>query len=247
MNKNNLSKNLYELRRKNNLSQEEMAEKLLVSRQAISKWERGEAYPDTENLIMISNIFNVTLDELIHVDLSTSEKMNDNIENGESNDDSVSKKVSVNMTSSELHIKVRDEEEDEDAAVNLTLPGIHIDANEKDDDENESAPTSTAPRICHALPYPIVITIAFLLIGFIADAWYWAWTLYITIPVYYSLIDAIKHRRLTEFAYPVFTAFIYCLIGMTTGAWHPWWLIFLTIPIYYSVAEAIDKWTKNKQ
>ena len=71
MNKNNLASNLYELRKKHGLSQEEFAEKLCVSRQAISKWERAEAYPDTENLIIISNIFGVSIDSLIHGDLSS--------------------------------------------------------------------------------------------------------------------------------------------------------------------------------
>ena len=65
MNKTNLPNNLYELRRKSGLSQEEFADRLCVSRQAVSKWERGEAYPDTENLIAISEMFSVTIDDLL--------------------------------------------------------------------------------------------------------------------------------------------------------------------------------------
>lgn len=68
MNKTNLPNNLYELRRRANLSQEDFAEKLGVSRQAVSKWERGEAYPDTDNLITISGMFGVTIDELLNSD-----------------------------------------------------------------------------------------------------------------------------------------------------------------------------------
>ena len=56
---------LFEYRKKNGFSQEELAEKIGVSRQAVSKWERGEASPDTENLIMLAKVYNVTLDELI--------------------------------------------------------------------------------------------------------------------------------------------------------------------------------------
>ena len=56
---------LYQYRKANNLSQEELAEKIGVSRQAISKWERAEASPDTDNLIMIAKVYGVSLDTLI--------------------------------------------------------------------------------------------------------------------------------------------------------------------------------------
>lgn len=52
-------------RDKKGWSQEYLAKKLNISRQAISKWELGESYPDIENLIALSELFNITLDELI--------------------------------------------------------------------------------------------------------------------------------------------------------------------------------------
>ena len=62
---NNLGIKLQEIRKQNKLSQEALAEKLGVSRQAISKWERGESAPDTENLIALSRIYGVSIDELL--------------------------------------------------------------------------------------------------------------------------------------------------------------------------------------
>jgi len=56
---------LIELRKKQGLSQDELADKLSVSRQAISKWERAESLPDTENLIALSKLYEVSLDELV--------------------------------------------------------------------------------------------------------------------------------------------------------------------------------------
>lgn len=53
------------LRKENNLTQERLAEKINVSRQAITKWESGEGTPDIENLKQISQVFNITIDELI--------------------------------------------------------------------------------------------------------------------------------------------------------------------------------------
>ena len=56
---------LLQYRKENNLSQEELAEKIGVSRQAVSKWERAEASPDTDNLIRLAEIYGVSLDEML--------------------------------------------------------------------------------------------------------------------------------------------------------------------------------------
>lgn len=61
-----LSEQLYTLRRRSGLSQEQLAEKLGVSRQAVSKWESGASTPESEKLIAISRYFNVTVDHLIN-------------------------------------------------------------------------------------------------------------------------------------------------------------------------------------
>ena len=59
------SEKLQILRKNKGLTQEVLAEKLNVSRQAVAKWESGQAYPDISNLIQISNLFNVTVDYLV--------------------------------------------------------------------------------------------------------------------------------------------------------------------------------------
>ena len=59
-----LGKQIYELRKKSNLSQEQLAEKVGVSRQTISKWELGETAPDIKQAQVLSQVFSVSLDEL---------------------------------------------------------------------------------------------------------------------------------------------------------------------------------------
>lgn len=61
----NFSEKLKELRKSKNMNQEQLAEKLYVSRQAITKWENGTGLPDIANLVAISNIFNESLDSLL--------------------------------------------------------------------------------------------------------------------------------------------------------------------------------------
>ena len=60
-----LPEKLYTLRKKSGLSQEQLAEALNVSRQAISKWEGGSAMPESDKLLALSNYFGVSLDYLL--------------------------------------------------------------------------------------------------------------------------------------------------------------------------------------
>ena len=69
-----LSEKLYQLRKKSGLSQEQLAEQLNVSRQAISKWESGSAFPESEKLIIISNYLGVSVDCLLKDDVEDDAK-----------------------------------------------------------------------------------------------------------------------------------------------------------------------------
>ena len=64
-----IGKKIMDLRKKNGLSQEELAEKVGVARQTISKWELGETSPDLKQSKELSKIFNVSLDELTDNDI----------------------------------------------------------------------------------------------------------------------------------------------------------------------------------
>ena len=61
--------NLRELRKQNGLSQEELAEKLNVSRQAVSKWENGSGYPELDKLMVLCELFHCTMDDLLKGDV----------------------------------------------------------------------------------------------------------------------------------------------------------------------------------
>ena len=62
--------NLKKLRKKKKISQEELAEKVGVSRQSVSKWECGEAYPEMENILTLCDIFRCKINDLIHQNLA---------------------------------------------------------------------------------------------------------------------------------------------------------------------------------
>lgn len=196
-----LGNKLYELRKQAGLSQEAFAEKLGVSRQAVSKWECGASLPDTDNLITIANLYNISLDELI------------------------------GRPAPAKPDEAQDEDDKEDAEAEAYYS----------DDGTPADTKRKTLRILHALPYPIFVTVVFLLWGFLLDGWGIAWTVFITIPVYYSVLDCVRTKRFSSFAYPVFITFVYCILGMQWDLWHPCWILYITIPIYYAAASAIDK------
>lgn len=137
-----IANRLYELRKKNNFSQEELAEKIGVSRQAVSKWERAEASPDTDNLILLAKLYSVSMDEL----LSTDEPVE---------------------------------------------PAQRKAENEPDDFRNVEEPHN--PWM--AFPYPLVVTVIYLILGFSFNVWHPAWILFITIPIFYSVVGCKHHPK----------------------------------------------------
>lgn len=62
--------NLIQLRKMSHMSQEELAEKVKVSRQTLSKWETGESLPDIEKSMGLADVFGVTLDDLVNYETS---------------------------------------------------------------------------------------------------------------------------------------------------------------------------------
>ena len=138
-----IANRLYEMRKKNNFSQEELAEKIGVSRQAVSKWERAEASPDTDNLILLSKLYNISMDEL----LSTNEPIE-------------AKPVIVNE-------------------------GKHENKYEEESSGN----------FWMVFPYPIFVAIVYLFLGFVFNLWHPGWMLFITIPIYYSVVSYSGRRR----------------------------------------------------
>lgn len=84
-----LADKIIRLRKKNNLTQEELAEKMNVSRQAVSKWESAGAIPDLEKILQMSVLFGVTTDYLLKDEIEDEELTND------TSSDSIIKKISI--------------------------------------------------------------------------------------------------------------------------------------------------------
>lgn len=257
-----IGKRLYEYRKKSGLSQEELAEKIGVSRQAVSKWERAEASPDTDNLIMLSKIYKVTLDELINGAFSEtdeSEKSSDaDKENADVNKPDGAGRDSVSFKNG-IHVRSRNGE-----CVDIGFSGIHVDSPADDthvhidgsgvfvqDGEGkfskdhifsrgrEDEEISGFARGLKKFPFPVVCAFLYVIFGFcdVCGGWSIGWIVFLTVPLYYTLIDAVYKRNAAHFAYPVLVVMAYLICGLVYSNWHPSWVIFLTIPIYYFICD----------
>jgi len=71
----NIGARIKKYREKQNISQDELALKIFVTRQTISNWETSKSYPDIKSLTMLSNIFHVTLDDFIKEDIEEMKKI----------------------------------------------------------------------------------------------------------------------------------------------------------------------------
>lgn len=268
---------LLQYRKKHNLSQEELASKIGVSRQAISKWERAEASPDTDNLILLAEIYSVTLDELLKGKKETEESdkkpNNDtagaNNKNGSDDDsdtddadnkvryeksDKVSFKNGIHIDSDNgdsVHINFKDgihvQSKDGDK-VDVGWSGIHVEEDGKKrvyTDENGNVMVDkklnnkrkNVKNKWQKFPFFVIALIAFLWWGISGVFFGWAlsWIVLLTIPLYYTLVDAVFERKPSHFAYPVLVVIAYIMFGYLNicGGWAFGWFVFLTIPVYY--------------
>lgn len=71
--------NLKKIRKDKKMSQEKLAEKVNVSRQSVSKWENGEAYPEMNNILELCKIFNCKINDLVHTDMSDISSLDEDI------------------------------------------------------------------------------------------------------------------------------------------------------------------------
>lgn len=234
-----IANRLVELRKKNNLSQEALAEKLGISRQAVSKWERAEASPDTDNLIMLARIYRVSLDELLKTeDFSglreeaphAKELLPDKEEDGQWQEHLSGKEE-------EMHDK---REEAPKVEMVYEKPGEPLKVKMVYEKPGNLVTTMWASCM-QGLPLGAIVTSVYLFIGCIWDLWHPGWLLFFLPPILDSLAKSVRKRNAKYFAYPVLVTLVYLVLGIYLDLWHPGWLIFLTIPAYYPLLNYIQR------
>ncbi len=244
-----IANRLVQLRKSNNLSQEALAEKLGISRQAVSKWERAEASPDTDNLILLARLYKVSLDELLRTEDEIPMPEAEDAPGGQAQR-AGTEMIVGDVTMSQGGGSVAGENysawEAENAAGTKTSyreSGSSAESDFQEDDEEESEKGFSY----YSIPVASIITIIYFIIGVAYNAWHPAWLLFLLIPIWGSLVSAIRSGNAFRFAYPVLATLIYLCVGSFWGAWHPGWIIFLTIPLYYPMVSWIRSLNRRRK
>lgn len=129
-----IANRLVEYRKKNGLSQEQLADKLGLSRQAVSKWERAEASPDTDNLICLAKLYGVSLDSLLNTDESVDEIIKEQVAGKEGSKESEEKAEKSASSSGETASSSTKEEDKSYDGVHIDSTGLHF----SDDEDHGS-------------------------------------------------------------------------------------------------------------
>ncbi|MEF9893693.1 MAG: helix-turn-helix transcriptional regulator [Anaerorhabdus sp.] len=224
-----IANRLVDLRKQHGYSQEELAQELGISRQAISKWERAESSPDTDNLILLAKLYNISLDEMLKAtsETNTEEKTQEQATDDTTNSNKRKGKVHVGWDG--IHVN------DGDDIVDISWDGIHVVSKEKDEfhlgrkgmraksSDNETIDADNDGVYINGKKVER------------EDWWNEEWS-----------DDDYSYKRhpRTVFDYIpygviAFLGFLY--LGIFESMWHPAWILLCTIPIYTSFAKAIRK------
>ena len=197
---------LLELRKMNGYSQDVLAEKIGVSRQAVSKWERAESWPDTDNLIALAELYGITLDDLLNTSKDVVEITPE-----------PSKKKDIKGKAKSLISKVNDFGIYPETAkkmakfpfaiivvilylglsfafdiwhpfwiIFLTIPIYYRVAT--------ACKANSKKAFLALLPVPETVVTAYLILSFITGAWNVTLILFLIIPIYYLIVSVLKRK-----------------------------------------------------
>lgn len=232
---------LIKLRKKNGYSQEELADKLGLSRQAVSKWERAEASPDTDNLICLAKLYGVSLDEL----LSTDEDV---------------ETIVKEQVKAESKIEEKDSSitlEDDDGSK-VVIKGSHVECLDKDGHIIKKKPKDKFLLVLDVVDgcLSAASLIAYIFLGAFLNMWATAWIFFFVPEIICSFIRAIHKRNANNVNMAFISLFIFFLVclflpsyvpGMSKSLWHPMWAVFFAIPVYHSIVGSINKAMGKKE
>ena len=239
---------LVKLRKKYGYSQEELADKLGLSRQAVSKWERAEASPDTDNLICLAKLYGVSLDELLatdeDIDTIVEEQVKENKEEAPKQDaQEEEKKDKVTI--------------DDDGVVIFSKKGKKVTINDDGvtcynaDGTVKKHHFNTKSAIIGAIEASLftLAAVAYIVLGATLGWWHIAWIVFFIPDIFCSFLRCLQYKNaqhLNVAFISVFTFFLVCfflpeVVAGMPALWHPMWVVFLAIPLYHSTVGAFNK------
>lgn len=243
-----MAQRLVDRRKAAGLSREALAAQLGVSRQAVSKWERSESSPDTDNLIALAALYGVSLDELLYgeatddadcsEDSDAGTEASDKTEEDEGSDDNTSRSdkplVDISLARG---IHVIDPNKGEE--VHVGWNGIHV-TNDRKGEQVHVGPggvhVDTLEDNGHSVHTNADGTVT--IDGETFSSWKEA---------HDRLDHHGKHfhtklgRAWNKFPFPALVAFAYLALGIAYGTWGMGLFLVFLIPVYYAIGDFIDR------
>lgn len=222
---------LVKLRKKYGYSQEELADKLGLSRQAVSKWERAEASPDTDNLICLAKLYGVSLDELLATDEDIDTIVKEQVKDEEKEDKSDKKGEKVTISDDGITVY------DKDGNVKKNIGK----------GKNYDKTMAVIGAVEGALM--LIAVAGYLLLGLLLGFWASAWIVFFLPEIICSIARAVYRKDARKVNIPFASTFAFFFVCMFMREinpefpelWNPMWVVFLAIPIYYSIVGVFHK------
>ena len=235
-----MAQRLVDRRKAAGLSQEALAAQLGVSRQAVSKWERSESSPDTDNLIALAALYGVSLDELLYGEAAgdCNGETSDETEEAKNSTDKVCHGDKPLVDVSLAHgIHVIDPDKGEE--VHVGWNGIHV-TNDRKGEEVHVGPggvhVDTLEDDGHSVHTNADGTVT--IDGETFSSWKEA---------HDKLDHHGKHfhtklgRAWNKFPFPAFVALAYLVLGIAYDTWDMGLFLVFLIPVYYAIGDFIDR------
>ena len=242
-----MAQRLVDRRKAAGLSQEALAAQLGVSRQAVSKWERSESSPDTDNLIALAALYGVSLDELLYGEAAgDSDSDTEASDEAEETEDTTDKDchgdkplVDISLAHG-IHVIDPDKGEE----VHVGWNGIHV-TNDRKGEEVHVGPggvhVDTLEDDGHSMHTNADGTVT--IDGETFSSWKEA----------HDKFDHHgKHfhtklgRAWNKFPFPALVALAYLMLGIAYGTWGMGLFLVFLIPIYYAIGDFIDRCRLSK-
>ena len=257
--KESFGQRLSRLRKEKGLTQEEIANRITISPQAVSKWENDISSPDILVLSQLADILGVSIDELLG---------HKNIEKAEASSEPKTEEADEVVDEAKTESKHKGEKvvidddgvhltDDDGKKVHITSEGVEV-LDEDGKVVKNKRFDEHKPHVAEVVVWSVFAALTIvgnILIGILWTdqfmGWKMGWILFLLVPIAGSIAHAIRKKKITHFAYPILVVAVYCTLGflgqyLGFHGWDFYWFLFLTIPAFYLLFGPIDKYVIHK-
>lgn len=245
-------------RNRKGLSQDELSQKLGVSRQSISNWENGSSQPSIEFVKKLSEIYGVSVDDLLNVDKPIEDcyKKEEKVSKEEEKDKDKGSHIRIDKNG--IFISDKDDDDtikfefggDMEENIKEKVKSEVVDDIFVDDEKRRKKALHKSIKSLIDIIFILGAVIAYCILGFLlpnGEGWIKWWVICVFSLVPGEIYKTFAFKKPEYFPITYLAIGAYCTIGEFLNIWHPTWIIALVIPVYYILTESIKSIVKNSK